>query len=71
MSEELDDGMTDVTVKNIKSLLRTCAHVCTQEIFPGIICHIRHLSLDKGKMKRQTIELDNGNNILRQRKQYT
>ena len=30
-----------------KSVLRTRAHVCTQEIFLGIICHIRHLSLTK------------------------
>ena len=42
-----DDTMTDMTVKTGKSLLRTCARVCTQERFLRMIRHIRHLSLVK------------------------
>ena len=43
------DGMTDVAVKILKGLLRTCAHARTQETFLRFICHIRHLSLVRGE----------------------
>ena len=53
-----DDTMTDMTVKTGKSLLRTCARVCTQERFLRMICHIRHLSFVKELPRGQWTVLD-------------